>query len=32
MPDPYVCATCGTPYVVPGLARDCEQRHQKETG
>lgn len=26
-PDPYVCATCGARYVVPSLARDCEQTH-----
>lgn len=22
-PDPYVCATCGTRWVVPSLAREC---------
>lgn len=27
MNDPYRCKECGTGYVVPSLARDCEQRH-----
>jgi hypothetical protein len=27
--DPWKCKTCGKMYVVPGLARDCEQRHAK---
>lgn len=25
--DPYRCKKCGTQYVVPGLARDCERRN-----
>lgn len=28
--DPYRCAVCGTPYVVPSLARDCETRHEED--
>ena len=29
MPDPYVCPTCGTRYVVPTLTELCEKRHQE---
>lgn len=25
---PWRCSDCGTSYVVPTLARDCETRHQ----
>lgn len=25
----YECQYCGHRYVVPGLARDCETRHEK---
>lgn len=27
-PDPWRCATCGTQYPVPALARDCEAKHR----
>lgn len=27
MSDLYKCSKCGTHYVVPGLARDCERRN-----
>lgn len=26
--DRYRCKHCGQHYVVPGLARDCERRHE----
>lgn len=29
--DAWKCAICGLHYVVPGLARDCEARHEQET-
>jgi len=29
-PDPHVCGYCAAAYVVPSLARWCEQRHEAD--
>ena len=28
--DEWKCATCGHHHVVPGLARDCERKHEED--
>jgi hypothetical protein len=30
-PDPWKCSWCGTHYVIPDLARQCERRHEALT-
>ena len=29
--NPYRCEWCGETYVVPSLARKCEQKHESQT-